>query len=275
MKLSVIRCLYPVKVRLPGKYSILFHALLLIPVFLFSQEETFSGNSHCFSFETVNSQAKENILIPKVNRGQGIRLSYRYENKSINYNEFTFNAGYGKLKTKLETDKVTWNVQLSAGYSWGKSLLAGEKVKYYLGAEVSYHWSLMEYPVWDESRAYWSTVISAGPFNRIKVRFNNKNTWISSLQIDLTGLYSRPEERRLYAQEKWTIPNIVRITNSGFSFCTLNRFIISYLRNEYRISTKNDNFFSICNSISYTNISENKGKSLQTMNISFGIGLGF
>ena len=266
---------YQVKVRVPYKYSILFHALLLIPVLLFSQEENSGRNSHCFSVETVNSQVKENILMPKVSMGPGIELSYRFEKERNNYNEFTFSTGYSKLKTKLETDKVTMNVQVNAGYLWGKNLHAGEKIKYYLGAEVFYHWSLMEYPVWDESRAYWGSVISAGIFNRVKLLFDDKNTLISSLYLDIAGLCSRPDDIRLYAQEEWTLSNIIRITNSGFSFNTLNNFFICALRNEYRVSIKEDFCFLLCNSIIYSTISEINGQSLQSIRISFGIGLGF
>ena len=275
MKLSVLRCLYVVKVRVTWKYSILFHALLRVSVLLFSQEENSGRNTHCFNFETVNSQVKENILMPKVNRGQGLELFYRFEKERNNYTEFVFNAGFNKLKTKLETDKVTLNFQMNAGYSWGKSLVAGEKIKYYLGVEASYHWSLIEYPVWDESRAYWGSAISAGIFNRVKLLFDNKISLISSLYLDIAGLCSRPDDIRLYAQEEWTLPNIIRITNSGFSIRTLNDFFICSLRNEYRVSLKEDLCFSLCNSIIYSTISETNGQSLQRISISFGIGLGF
>ena len=269
------RGLNQIIVRVPWKYSILFHALLLIPVFLFSQKENPRESSHCFSFETVNNQVKENILIPKTNRGQGIELSYKFEKERNSLNEFIFSTGYCKLKTKLETDKVTWNVQANAGYLWGKNLLAGEKFRYYLGAEVFYHWSVMEYPVWDESRAYWGSVISTGLFNRIKLLFNEKNILISSLCLDLAGLCSRPDDIRLYAQEEWTLSNIIRITNSGFSFNTLNNFFMCSLRNEYRVSLKKDFCFSLCNSIIYSSISEIHGQSLQSIRIGFGISLGF
>ncbi|OFY77990.1 MAG: hypothetical protein A2V46_05445 [Bacteroidetes bacterium RBG_19FT_COMBO_42_7] len=263
------------KLRIPAKLLILLHSFLLIPVFLFSQEEDFRQRTHYFGFEPGSNQIKENILIPKVNRGSVIEFSYRFENEGRNYNEVTFNIGYSKLRTKVETEKVTQNLQMSVGYSWGKNLLPGEKVNYYLGVKANYLWTLMEFPVWDESRAYWGTVISAGPFNRVNLAFDNNTSWICSLQIDLIGFCSRPDEERLYAQEKWTVPNIIQITNSGFSFVTLNSFVICSLRNEYRIPLKNDNFFSFCNSITYATVSESKGKSLQTVKISFGFGLGF
>src|SRR4030042_5606807 len=173
MIISVLLDICHIKVGMPGKILILFYLFLLNPVFLFSREEDFRQRTHYFGFEPGNNQIKENILIPKVNRGSVIEFSYRFENEGRNYNEVTFNIGYSKLRTKVETEKVTQNLQMSVGYSWGKNLLLGEKVNYYLGVEANYLWTLIEFPVWDESRAYWGTVISAGPFNKVKLAFAN------------------------------------------------------------------------------------------------------
>ncbi len=255
--------------------SLLFLSILLIPGYLFSQEEQSARTTHLFSLEIVNNQVKENILIPKVNRGPGIELSYRFEKDKKNLNELMFAAGYSKLKTNLETDKGTYNISFNADYSWGKILLDGEKVKYYLGADVSYNWSVLEYPVWDESRAYWSSAISAGLYNRIKLIFNDKNTLISSLKMELAGICSRPEDIRLYAQEEWTFSNIILITNSGYTFTTIPDFFLCSLRNEYRIALNEDLCFSLNNSIIYSTISEINGESFQRIIISFGIGVGF
>ena len=218
---------------------------------------------------------KENILIPKVHSGSIISISYRFENEARNYNEFSFSIGYSKLRTKLETKKVTQNEQLNFSYSWGKGLLIQEKVKYYLGFNVGYDWTLMEYVVWDESRGYWGTSLTAGPYNRIAVRLNNKCSWISTIHFNLLGILSRPEDVRIYAQEEWTLSNIMKITNSDFSLGIINNILISDFRSEYRIPFKGDNFLSVYGSMFYETISKDEGQPLQILQITAGIGLEF
>jgi hypothetical protein len=253
--------------------------LALAPVFsspnLFCQEIAPPVNSNIIELNFGSNQIKENLLIPKAHKGSAISVSYIFENESRNYHEFTFNLGYGRLKTRLETEKVTWNAQLSAGYSWGKNLVDREKIKYCLGLKTGYYWSLIEYPVWDESRAYWGTALYAGPFTRVKMIFKNSSSWIGSFSVDLIGLSSRPDEVRIYAQEEWTLSNILRITNSGYSFSAADRTFLCVLKNEYRIPFKDDNFLSVHNLITYATISEYRSPSLQMIRIYFGVGLGF
>jgi hypothetical protein len=259
---------------MPGKFLILI-LTFLYPTPSLGQEIRSSVNSHIIGFNIGSNQVKENLLIPKAHTGSVISVSYGFEKEGRNFHEFTFNIGYGRLKTKLETDKVTWNGQINTGYSWGKSLISREKVKYYLGADLKYHLTLMEYPVWDESRAYWGTALTAGLFTRVRMVFNNKSSWVSSLCIDLLGFSSRPDEVRIYAQEEWTLANILKITNTGYSFTLIDNTFMCSIQNEYRIFLKNDNFLSFCNSITYASISEYQGKSLLSVRINFGIGLGF
>ncbi|MFH0842749.1 MAG: hypothetical protein V1903_09030 [Bacteroidota bacterium] len=263
------------RVSLPGKITILVYGLLFSSPALSSQNIKPPENSHIIGFNIGSNQVKENILIPKAHIGSSLSVTYEFEKESNNFHALNFNLGYSRLKTKLETDKVTWNGQIDAGYSWGKSLISVEKIKYSLGVNLSYILTVMEYPVWDESRAYWGTAFSAGPFTRLKMTFNNNGSWISSLSLDLLGLSSRPDELRLYAQEEWTLSNILRITNSGYSFGTADRTFLCVLKNEYRIPFKDDNFLSVNNSITYATISEYRSPSLQTIRIDFGVGLGF
>lgn len=275
MLLSVFLNFHRFKVSLPGKITILVYGLLYSSQSLYCQEMKLPGNSHIIGFNIGSNQVKENILIPKAHRGSAISVSYVSEKESNNFHLLNFNFGYSRLKTKLETDKVTWNGQINAGYSWGKSLISGEKIKYYLGVNLNYSLIVMEYPVWDESRAYWGTALSAGPFTRLKMTSNNNCSWICSLGLDLLGLSSRPDEVRIYAQEEWTLSNILGITNSGYSFTASDRTFLCVLRNEYRIRFKDDNFLSVHNSITYATISEYRSPSLQTIKIDFGVGLGF
>jgi hypothetical protein len=136
----------------PGKFLIPIYLLLLVSSNLLCQEDESAVKANIISFSPGSNMIKENILIPKVHSGSIISISYRFENEARNCNEFSFSIGYSKLRTKLETEKVTQNEQLNFSYSWGKGLLIQEKVKYYLGFNVGYDWTLMEYVVWDESR---------------------------------------------------------------------------------------------------------------------------
>lgn len=275
MLLSVFLNFHSFRVCLPGKITILVYGLLFSSPTLFCQEIKPPGNSHIIGLNIGNNQVKENILIPKVHRGASVLASYKLEKESNNFNAFNFSFGYSRLKTKLETEKATLNLQIDAGYLWGKCLISAEKTKYYLGVNLNYYLTVMEFPVWDESRVYWGTALSAGPFSRLKNTFNNNCTWICYLSLDLLGLSSRPDEVRLYAQEEGTLSNILRITNSGYSFGAADRTFLCVLRNEYRVPLKDDNFLSVHNSITYAVISEYRSPSLQTIRIDFGVGLGF
>ena len=276
MKLSVPLCFWPINTRIPGKFLILVPLLLSLTYSnLLCQEGGSKIKSNILSFSPGSNQIKENILIPKVHRGSLIRISYRYENESRNYNEFSFNFGYSKVKTRLETEKLTQNEQLSFSYSWGKSLIIQEKVKYYLGLNAGYDWSLMEYVVWDESRGYWGTSLTAGPYNRVAVKLNNKCSWISSFHFNLLGILSRPEDVRIYAQEEWTLTNIMKITNNDFSLGIMNNILICNFKSEYRIPFKGDNFLSVYGSLFYETISKSEGQPLQILQITAGMGVGF
>ncbi len=275
MLLSVFSYFNRFRISLPGKIIILVYGLLFSSRALFCQEINPPGKSHIIGFNIGSNQVKENILIPKAHRGSAISGSYKFEKENNNFHAFNFNLGYSRLKTKLETDKATWNGQIDAGYSWGKSLISAEKIKYYLGVNLSYILTVMEFPIWDESRAYWGTAFSAGPFTRLKMTFNNNCSLISSLSLDMLGLCSRPDDVRLYAQEEWTLSNILKITNTGFSFSAPDDTFLCILKNEYRMPVRGDNFLSVYNSIIYATLAEHRSQSLQTIKISFGVGLGF
>lgn len=275
MLLSVFLNLNHFRFNLPGKIFILAYGLLSSALSLFSQEVKPQGNSHIINLIIGSNQVKENILIPKAHKGSAISALYRFEKDSRNFHAFSFNLGYSRLKMKLETEKATWNGQINAGYSWGKNLISGEKTKYSLGIDLCYNLSLIEFPVWDESRVYWGTSLSAGPFSRLAMKFNNNCSWISSLSFGILGICSRPDTVRLYAQEEWTLSNILKITNSEFSFTAPGSAFLCAFKNEYRIPFKKGNFLSVYNSITYSTISEYQAPSFQTIKIDFGFGLGF
>jgi hypothetical protein len=256
------------------KYIILF-----LLSFLFKsiqcQDTTSVYTSHLISLTFGSNRLKEEILIPKVHSGALTGFSYVFEKSGNNFNSIACSFSYNHLKTKLETEKVTQTGLIDIKYSWGYNLLKSKGSNYFLGVTTSYNWSIQEFPVWDESRAYWGTSLAAGPYGRLSMTFDNQCSWISSFDISLLGILSRPEDVRLYAQEEWTISNIMKITNSDFSFGIMNNILICCFKSEYRIPFKNDSFLSFYGSMFYESVSESEGQPFKVSQIAAGIGFGF
>ena len=254
--------------------SLLF-LLLFIPEFGSSQEPQWQAKSHSFTYEIGINWLKEENLIPIVHKGSINGLTYRFEKWGKNYNEVFITLRYSKLKAGLETEKVTQNEQISFGYCMGFLLLKKEKINFYLGYNLKYAHSLVEFPVWDESRAYWGASLTLGVSNRFIVRIKEKQNFIFSLDINPLGFYSRPDEVRLYAQENWSLLSIVKTTNSDIKPGFVNNILLSNFRTEYRFLTKKDHYFSLLYSVSYSRIQRTNEHPLINSINNFGISLGF
>jgi hypothetical protein len=256
------------------KYLILF-----LFSFLFKsiqcQDTTSLFTSNLFNLTFGNNRLKEENLIPKVHSGALTGFSYVFEKSGNNFNSIACSISYNHLKTMLETEKVTQTGQINIKYSWGCNLSKRKGTNYFFGVTTSYNWSIQEFPVWDESRAYWGTSLVTGPYGRLSLTFDNLCSWISSFDIGLLGILSRPDYVRLYAQEEWSFSNILKITNSDFSFGIMNNILICCFKSEYRIPFKNDNFLSFYGSMFYEKISRSEGQLLKVSQIAAGIGFGF
>lgn len=255
-------------------HSLLF-LLLLIPELGLSQEQKRQIKYHSFTYEIGANWLKENNLFPIVHKGAINGLTYRFEKSGKNYNEISVSLRYSKLKAEPETEKVSQNEQFSLGYCMGFHLVQREKINLYIGYNLKYALPLVEFPVWDESRAYWSTSLTLGLSNRLFLNIKEYQNWIISWDINPMGLYSRPDEVRLYAQEKWTFSSIVKTTNSGIKPGFVTNVLLSNFRTEYRFLTKKDHYFALLYSLSYSRIMKtNEHPQLNNIN-NFGISLGF
>ena len=249
--------------------------LLFIPEFGTCQEPKTAVKYHSIIYEVGVNRLKEENLFPIVHRGSMNGLSYRIEKTGRNYNEITTTLRYGKLKAKAETEKESQNAQFSLSHCMGFRLLQSGQVKLFFGYNLKYSYSFLDFPVWDESRAYWGTALTIGFSGRLFIDFKRNQRLICSLDFNPTGMYSRPDEVRLYAQEIYTFSNIMKTTNSNFKPGWINNILLNNFRTEYRFLTKNDHFFSVHYSISYSRIKKtNEHPLLNCMN-NFGVSLGF
>lgn len=239
------------------------------------QESKSVGSTHHIGYELGSYRIKEDILIPKVHRGIINSLSYRYCKEGRHFHEASFFIGYGKLKTELETEKVTWNGQIDLKYTMGFYLVNSPKVSYTLGFITRYGWSVFEYPVWDESRAYWSTTLSLGPSNRFMVSLKKSRSWITTWDISLLGLVGRPDGIRLDAQQDWSFTGVVSSTQSGLTFCLVNELLISDLRTEFRLPIGDDNFMLFSYALIFQRVAKKDEPPLKTVTNNLGIGVGF
>jgi hypothetical protein len=249
--------------------------LLFIPEFGASQEPKQSIIYHSIAYEVGVNWLKDENLFPIVHRGSMNGLTYRFEKTGRNYNEVTATFRYGKLKAKPETEKESQNAQFSLSHCMGFRLLQSEQVKLFFGYNLKYSYSFLDFPVWDESRAYWGTAFTIGISGRLFIEMKDNQRWICSLDFNPAGMYSRPDEVRLYAQEIYTFSNIIKTTNSNFTPGCINNILLSNFRTEYRFLTKNDHYLSVQYSLSYSAIKKtNEHPLLNSMN-NFGFSLGF
>ena len=248
--------------------------LLLFPGFIFSQKPRSSIVYHSITYEIGSNLVKEENLFPIVHKGVINGLTYRFEKRGNIYHEVSVSLRYSKIKAELETERVSQNEQINIGYCMAYHLLKKEKFYFSLGYNLKYALSLVEFPVWDESRAYWGTSLSLGLSIRSIFKIKENQNWIFSWDFNPMGLYSRPDEVRLYAQENWSFSNIVKTTNSNIKPGFINNILISNFRTEYRFLTKKDHYFALLYSFSYSRIKRtNEHPQLISIN-NFGISLG-
>ncbi len=232
--------------------------------------------SHLLSLNIGNQKLKEEILLPKVHSGLYTGFYYLFERTNKNYYSIDFTVSYNHLKTKLETEKVTQTGQVNMKYSWGYNLLKNNLSNIHFGVTAWYNWSIEEFPVWDESRAYWGTSLSAGPFARFLFNLDNHSVWITSLNSSLLGFLSRPDYLRIYAQEEWTLSNIIKITNSHFEFALPDNIILTSIKTEYRmpVGLKGKYFWSVSGEFLYSGVAEDKSYPIRLSRFNIGIGFG-
>jgi len=149
--------------------------LLLFQGFVFSQKPRSSIVYHSITYEIGANWLKEENLFPIVHKGVINGLTYRFEKRGNVYHEVSVSLRYSKVKAKLETERVSQNEQIYLGYCMAYHLIKSEKLSFYLGGNLKYAHSLVEFPVWDESRAYWATSLTLGLSIRLFLKMVHRN----------------------------------------------------------------------------------------------------
>ena len=254
---------------------LLLYLFLLFPESEFAREPGSSTKHHSLTYEIGLNCLKEDDLFPIVHRGSINGLCYRFENREKNYNEISVSLRYSKIRAELETEKASQNIQFSFGYYIGFHLVKKTAINYYLGCNLRYISSLVEFPVWDESRAYWATSLTTGLSSWLFINTFKSQSLIIGLDFNPTGIFSRPDEVRLYAQEDWSLQNILKTINSDPKPGFMNNTLISDVRAEYRNLTKKDHYYAFIYSFSLFRICRaDEHPYVNSLN-NFGISFGF
>jgi len=256
--------------------------LLSAFIYLITYSDILSGQNissskfrHHFGYSFGISQVKEENLIPKVHKGLNHFILYEFEKRDDIFHNFHFYLGYGKMKTEIESEALSFNAQLSAGYCYNFRIFGNETFCYYLGPNLAFTSSLSEYEIWDEAHAYWGNYFSLGPGNIAFIKLKGNKIFVAHLDLAILGFYTRPDYYRLYANEYWTFSNIIKIMNSHYHFGFLNNAFQMKASIEYRTPIFNDDFFSFLFSIYYSQIKANDGKALKELFPKLGVGIWF
>ena len=248
--------------------------MIMILRFVHGQDSILAHKYHSVTYDNGSNRMKEENLVPLVHTGTIHGLTYRFEKPGKRYHEVFVGMRYGKLKSSLETEKVSQNARIGTGYCMGFGLLHKRIADIYLGFNVSYLMSFLEFPVWDESRAYWGTSLTLGISCRTYLNTKKNQFWVTGIDINPMGLYSRPDELRQYAQEKYTLSNILLTMNSHISAGFADKVFLSSIRTEYRFHTRRDHYLAILYVWSYSRIKKANEHPLYNSTNSIGISLG-
>ncbi len=253
--------------------------LLVLMIFLSSNISLFgqiylkSESTHYIGYSLGAGQIKEENLIPKTHKGLSHFLSYQFEFKNDVYRCFEFIIGFGRYKTKIENETLSFNVQLLLSYLYNFKIFENEYIDYYLGLKTGFASSLSEYENWDEAHAYWGNYLSLGPSNTVNISLDENNYLLMHLDLALLGIYTRPDYNRLYANEHWTFSNIINKMNSNYHFGFVNNAFQAKASVEYRTPIFNDDHLSLMFSFYYSRLQADSGKPLKEFFIKFGIGI--
>lgn len=250
-----------------------FAFILTVAISLSGQNISHSEIKHYFGYSLSFSQIKEENLIPKVNSGISHFLSYGFEKVNKVYHRFDFNLGYGKLKTDIEEEALSFNAQLLLSYCHDFEIFKNDWMVYYLGPTSSFTSSLSEYENWDEAHAYWGNYFSFGPSNTIVFSLQEDKLLAMRLDLSIVGFYTRPDYDRLYANEYWTFSNIIKIMNSNYHFGLWNNAFQLKGSFEDRIPIFTDRNLSLSYSVYYSRIQAKDGKPLTELFHKLGVGI--
>jgi len=253
-------------------FSILLAQMFLIRVPLHGQVET-NLTHHTLAYSLGVAQVKEENLLPKVHSGLIHALTYEFHREGDPRQSVTIQAGYGILSTRINHDEGSFNARLLLSYSPVFSVWRVGGFAYCVGPRLAYSSSLSEYQTWDEAHAYWGTSLSLGASNVVSLDLGTARDLTFCLDWLLLGITSRPERFRLYANERWTFSNIVKIMNSGYQFGFANDVFQLNVIARYRTPVFSSQFLALTCSLYYSRLNIEGGKPLREIITSIGIGV--
>ena len=232
------------------------------------------ATNHYVGYSIGIAQAKEENLLPKVHSGVLHTISYLLESKATTYQSFEFQLGYGRLATAIANDAGSMNVQVRLGCSYNLKIQENGSSTCYLGPRIAFTSSLSEYRTWDEAHAYWGNFISLGAGSVLFVALQPEKSLVMRVDLSLFGVLTRPEPRRLYANEHWTFSNIMTIVNSDYRLGTWNNALQMSASVEYRTPLLGSSTLALSWSVYYSRLTADGGNPLKEITSRIGIGVG-
>lgn len=245
--------------------EILFVFIILFLVDNCEAQDSMSATHHYFGLSSGLTQIKEENLIPKVHSGLHLELSYDYETRDKTYQCIEFYLGYGTMKTEIENEAVSYSAGARLGYCYDMKIIEEENFQYFMGPGISYSSSLAEYENFDEAHHFWANFLSIGVSNVSLFNIDSHKYFILKLNFSVLGLYTRPDYNRLYANEYWTVSNVIEILNSHYKFGLFTNAFQFRIAAEYRTKLWGDNYLSLGLSVFYSRIKAEDGKPLKEL----------
>jgi hypothetical protein len=222
------------------------------------------GSKHSLGYSLGFQQSREELLMPKVHRGALHIFSYQYEDISDRYRMFRFNLGFGKLKTVIEDDPATIHGGVWLRYRHAFNLLRRGDVLLYVGPTASVTSSISYYDSWDESHVYWADCLSLGPSGVLCVP-DRDNLWLTSLDLSLFGLFTRPDPVRLNAEEDWSLADVLRLINRHYRLGSFSDAGQLDVNTEYRSTLTRGGYLAFSYAFQWSRIRAPDGRPLTEM----------
>ncbi len=231
--------------------------------FLFGQDtpiKNIPDRQHILSIKIGSNQIRDENLMNRVHKGFIITPAYEFRTFRKNYQEFTFDLGYSRLKADPQEWNKSLSILISASYSYCFSIAGKKNLSYFVGPQaiVSYRPSL--YPDWDDSHMYWANYYAAGVNNIITYDFKNGNRLFSQLAFPLITIYSRPDLYRLYKIQDISFSGIMSDMNDNLSAGFWNNAFSIHFIAEYQFPVFKTKMESISYSFDYTSVKFEGGK---------------
>lgn len=117
-------------------WLLLLSFLSLLPCTVKAQKTDSAKANQFISLQFGLNKIKDENLLPKVSTGTITELSYGFEKRKTNLQQFHFTVGYSRLKTEFEDLSKTANLELNMDYNLGYQLAQKNNFTYYLGPEM-------------------------------------------------------------------------------------------------------------------------------------------